>query len=209
MAANSSGDTQRPDETELRDKAPESAEAAAVTQLLVSARLGDTGAIDRLFVTLYRELHRLARAKLRKHRTINGLDTTTVLHESYVRLSRLSSLNVEDRNHFFTYAARVMRSVIVDMVRNAQAERRGGGQMHVTLSTEVANSVAEDDVLDIHRALDELEAVEPRLVRVVEARFFGGLTEIETAEALGISDRTVRRDWEKAKIMIASIIREK
>jgi RNA polymerase sigma factor (TIGR02999 family) len=181
----------------------------AVTQLLVAARDGDRTAIDRLFVMLYRELHRLARAKLRKHRTINGLDTTAVLHESYLRLSQLSALDVEDRNHFFTYAARVMRSVIVDLVRNAQAERRGGGQMHVTLNTEVASSVAEDELLDIHHALEELEAVEPRLVRVVEARFFGGLTEVETADMLGISDRTVRRDWEKAKIMIASIIREK
>jgi RNA polymerase sigma factor (TIGR02999 family) len=193
----------------IEDDEENKGHAQAVTQLLVAARGGDATAIDRLFVTLYRELHRLARAKLRKHRTINGLDTTTVLHESYLRLSRLSALDVEDRNHFFTYAARVMRSVIVDMVRNAQAERRGGGQMHVTLNTEVANSVAEDELLDIHRALQELESIEPRLVRVVEARFFGGLTEIETAGVLGISDRTVRRDWEKAKIMIASIIREK
>ncbi len=180
----------------------------SVTVLLRAARTGDREAVDRLFVALYRDLHRLARAKLRKHRAITNVDTTTVLHESYLRLNRLEALDVEDRNHFFTYAARVMRSVIVDLVRSAQAERRGGGQMHVTLNTEVANSVVEEDLLDIHRALDELEAVEPRLVRVVEARFFGGLTEVETAEALGVSDRTVRRDWEKAKLMISSIIKQ-
>lgn len=179
-----------------------------VTVLLRAARNGDREAVDKLFVALYRDLHRLARAKLRRHRAITNVDTTTVLHESYLRLNRLAALDVEDRSHFFTYAARVMRSVIIDLVRSAQTERRGGGHVHVTLNTEVADSVAEDDLLDIHRALDELEAVEPRLVRVVEARFFGGLTEIETAEALGVSDRTVRRDWEKAKLMIASIIKQ-
>jgi RNA polymerase sigma factor (TIGR02999 family) len=178
-----------------------------VTVLLRAARSGDMAAVDRLFVALYQDLHRLARAKLRKHRAITNVDTTTVLHESYLRLNRLSALDVEDRNHFFTYAARVMRSVIVDLVRSARTERRGGAHLHVTLNTEISNSVAEEELLDIHHALEQLETVEPRLVRVVEARFFGGLTELETAEALGISDRTVRRDWEKAKIMIATIIK--
>jgi RNA polymerase sigma factor (TIGR02999 family) len=192
------------EEIENRDK-----EASGnVTVLLRAAREGDRAAVDQLFVALYRDLHRLARAKLRKHRAITNVDTTTVLHESYLRLNRLAKLDVEDRNHFFTYAARVMRSVIVDLVRSAQSERRGGGQMHVTLNTEVSSAVAEDDLLDIHHALEEIEAIEPRLVRVVEARFFAGLTEIETAEALGISDRTVRRDWEKAKLMIASIMKQ-
>lgn len=179
-----------------------------VTRLLCGAREGDSGAVNRLFVLLYQDLYRLARAKVRKHRTLQNLNTTMVLHESYLRLHQLSALNVDDKNHFFTYAARVMRSVIVDLVRSANAERRGGGELHVTLNTEVANSVGEENVLDVHRALEQLEAIEPRLVRVVEARFFAGLTEVETAETLGVSDRTVRRDWEKAKILIASIIRE-
>jgi RNA polymerase sigma factor (TIGR02999 family) len=182
-------------------------EELEVTVLLRAARDGDSAAIDQLFVALYRDLHRLARAKLRRHRAISNVDTTTVLHESYLRLNRLATLDVQDRNHFFTYAARVMRSVIVDLVRSSQAERRGGGQLHVTLNTEVADSVAEEQLLGVHEALQELEKVEPRLVRVVEARFFAGLSELETAEALKISDRTVRRDWEKAKIMIAAILK--
>jgi RNA polymerase sigma factor (TIGR02999 family) len=178
-----------------------------VTVLLRAARGGDMAAVDQLFVALYQDLHRLARSKLRKHRAITNVDTTTVLHESYLRLNRLSALDVEDRNHFFTYAARVMRSVIVDLVRSAQTERRGGGHLHVTLNTEISSSVAEEELLDIHQALGQLELTDPRLVRVVEARFFGGLTEEETAQALGISDRTVRRDWEKAKIMISAIMK--
>lgn len=179
-----------------------------ITVLLHAARNGDRGSVDQLFVVLYRELHRLARAKLRKHRALTNVDTTTVLHESYLRFHRLRALDVEDRNHFFTYAARVIRSVIVDIVRSAQAERRGGGQMHVTLSTEIGASVAETQLIDIHEALQELEAIDPRMVRVVEARFFGGLTEEETAQALGISDRTVRRDWEKARVLIAAILKD-
>jgi RNA polymerase sigma factor (TIGR02999 family) len=179
-----------------------------ITRLLRGARQGDAGAVDQLFVLLYRDLYRLARAKVRKHRTLQNLNTTMVLHESYIRLNHVGALNVEDRSHFFTYAARVMRSVIVDLVRSANAERRGGGELHVTLNTEVANAVGEEHILDVHRALEQLESIEPRLVRVVEARFFAGLTEVETASLLSISDRTVRRDWEKAKLMIATIIRE-
>jgi RNA polymerase sigma factor (TIGR02999 family) len=138
-----------------------------VTVLLRAARGGDMAAVDQLFVALYQDLHRLARSKLRKHRAITNVDTTTVLHESYLRLNRLSVLDVEDRNHFFTYAARVMRSVIVDLVRSAQTERRGGGQMHVTLNTEVSNSVAEDDLLSRRGFL----AASPRLKRLMHLGF--------------------------------------
>lgn len=110
-----------------------------------------------------------------------------------------------DRRHFLAYAAQAMRSVIVDVVRARQAERRGGGLAHVTLGTGLAErlSAQDDDVLRVHEALDELGRVEPRLARVVEMRYFAGLREQEIAEALGVTERTVQRDWQKARLFLS------
>ncbi len=157
-----------------------------------------------VFSALYDDLRRLARARLRQHQTMTMLDTTSLVHESYMKLVGAGALPVEDRHHFFAYASRVMRSVIVDFARARLAERRGGDAEHLALSTEISNQVAapENDALKVHEALAVLEQADARLAQVVEMRYFGGLTEAEIAEALGVSERTVRRDWEKARLLL-------
>ena len=141
--------------------------------------------------------------------TMTLLDTTSLVHESYLKLVGQESLAVEDRHHFFAYAARVMRSVIVDFARARLAERRGGAAEHVVLDTELAQKIAapETDVLQVHEALEVLAQAEPRLAQIVEMRYFGGMTEVEIAEALGLSERTVRRDWEKARLLLMSALK--
>jgi RNA polymerase sigma factor (TIGR02999 family) len=152
-----------------------------ITRLIQSVGLGEAGAVDRLYQLLYADLRQLAHARLRRgpgHAPLN------------------------DRGHFLAYAARAMRSVVVDLVRLAQAERRGGGQWLVTLDTAVsdaASSSGDAQILAVHEALQALAAVDQRLVQVVEMRYFGGLEMAEIAQALGVGKRTVERDWEKAR----------
>jgi RNA polymerase sigma factor (TIGR02999 family) len=177
---------------------------AQLTELLSAARLGDQRAAGEAFSLLYAELHKLARSKLRQHQSMTLLDTTSLLHESYLRLVGAQALPVSDRHHFFAYAARVMRSVIVDFARARLAERRGGAADDLVLDTGIAGKVATpaNDVLRVHDALDVLAKADPRLAQVVELRYFGGMTEAEIAQMLGTSERTVRRDWEKAKLLL-------
>jgi RNA polymerase sigma factor (TIGR02999 family) len=136
------------------------------------------------------------------------LDTTSLVHESYMKLLGAGTLPVEDRRHFFAYAARVMRSVIVDFARARAAERRGGDADHLVLDTVLSDKLAapETDVLRVHEALDVLAQADARLAQVVEMRFFGGLSEAEIAEALDVSERTVRRDWEKARLLLLAAL---
>ncbi len=179
-----------------------------LTVLLASARAGDKDAASAAYGLLYDELRRLARAKLRPHRSMTLLDTTSLVHESYLRLVGADALPVGDRHHFFAYAARVMRSVIVDFARARAAERRGGEAEHLVLDTMLSGQVAapENDVLRVHEALAVLERADERLARIVEMRYFGGLSEAEIAEVLGLSDRTVRRDWEKARLLLKAAL---
>jgi RNA polymerase sigma factor (TIGR02999 family) len=179
-----------------------------LTTLLDSARLGDATALDQLCTAMYRELRELAHARLKRSQHITLLDTTSLVHEAYLRLTKVGRLNVTDRSHFLAYAARVMRSIIVDFVRQRQADRRGGEQLHVTLNTDIAESAhAEiDQVIRVNDALLDLEQVDGRLVRVVEMRYFAGLSEQEIAESLGVTDRTVRRDWEKARSLLSAAL---
>lgn len=179
-----------------------------LTNLLAAAGKGDAAAANAAFTMLYDELRRLARAKLRAHQTFTLLDTTALVHESYLRLSHAGQVGVADRAHFFAYAARVMRSVIVDFARARLAERRGGGQSPLTLDTHIAESIGgnDADVVRIHDALEDLGQVNPRLVQVVEMRYFAGLTERQIAESLGISERTVKRDWEKARVLMLAAL---
>ena len=180
------------------------AQTAALTQLLAAARNGDANAANAAFAALYGHLHRVARSRIREHQAMTLLDTTALLHESYLKLVGTGTPPVVDRRHFFAYASRVMRSVIVDYARARNAERRGGGADHVTLDTMLSDQVAapENDVLRVHEALDVLAQADARLAQVVEMRYFGGLTESEIADALGVTDRTVRRDWEKARLLL-------
>jgi RNA polymerase sigma factor (TIGR02999 family) len=175
-----------------------------LTQLLAAARSGDAQAAGQAFGLLYDDLRRLARARLRHHQTMTLLDTTSLVHESYLKLVGAGSLPVDDRHHFFAYASRVMRSVIVDFARARLAERRGGDAEHVVLDTAISGQVAapENDALRVHEALTVLEEADARLAQVVEMRYFGGLTEAEIAEVMGVSERTVRRDWEKARLLL-------
>jgi RNA polymerase sigma factor (TIGR02999 family) len=179
-----------------------------LTTLLACARAGDKDAAGAAYGVLYDELRRLARAKLRPHQSMTMLDTTSLVHESYLRLVGAQALPVEDRHHFFAYAARVMRSVIVDFARARAAERRGGEAEHLVLDTVLSAQVAapETDVLRIHEALGVLEQADERLARIVEMRYFGGLSEAEIAEMLGVSERTVRRDWEKARLLLRAAL---
>ena len=172
-----------------------------LTQLLSAARQGDQQAAGEAFGLLYAELRRLARAKLRQHQSMTLLDTTSLLHESFLRLVGAQALPVSDRHHFFTYAARVMRSVIVDFARARLAERRGGDADKVVLDTAVAGEVAlpENDVLRVHEALEVLAKADARLAQVVELRYFIGLSVAEVAAMLELEERTVYRDWAAAR----------
>ena len=164
-------------------------------------------AADRLFALLYADLRRLAHSRLRKSSDMTLMQTTALVHESFLRLRGAGALDFPDRQHFLAYAAQVMRTVVVDLVRARQAERRGGQHAHVTLDTAVAeNALAqqqEDEVLRVHEALDALAAVEPRLAKVVELRYFGGLSEAEIAASLEVTERTVQRDWQKARLFLS------
>lgn len=172
-----------------------------LAKLIQAASAGEPGAIDNLCAVLYVDLRRIAHAKLRREGSGSMLDTTSLVHESYLRLLKLTHLEVSDRAHFLAYAGRVMRSVVVDLLRESRAERRGGGLTIVTFDTAAdhARPVGEDEALAIHEALAELAHIDERLVRVVEMRYFGGLAMDEIAEALSVGKRTVERDWEKAR----------
>jgi RNA polymerase sigma factor (TIGR02999 family) len=137
------------------------------------------------------------------------LDTTALVNEAYIRMAQVKGVAPEDRYHYLAYASRAMRSVIVDLVRARATERRGALVNRVTLNTNVCDGVAagEEEILRVHEALEELAQVDERMVRVVEMRYFCGLTEREAAEVLGVTERTVRRDWEKARLMLAAALK--
>lgn len=177
----------------------------SLTDLISRAHRGDDAAIDSLFEAVYPELRRMARARLRRHQRNTLLDTTGLVHESYMRFLQAGALRFEDRVHFMGYAGKIMRSVIVDTVRERLAKRRGGAQRHVTLDTQrgEANVDASAEILSVHDALDSLGQHDARLVQVVELRYFAGMTDLQVAESLGIAERTVRRDWEKARLLLA------
>jgi RNA polymerase sigma factor (TIGR02999 family) len=170
---------------------------------------GDRDARDRLFAAAYPELRKLARSRLRDGGRNTNLQTTALVHESYLRFLQAGELRAEDRRAFFAFASKIMRSVIIDTVRERQAQRRGGDVEQVTLDTLISENqpAGEQQILDLHEALEALEAAEPRLAKVVEMRYFGGYTEVETAEALDLTERTVRRDWEKARLLLMNMLK--
>ena len=176
-----------------------------ITQLLRDARQGDRAAADQVVAQLYTDLQRMARRHVRDAGHMTLLDTTALVHEAWLRLAGGQGAEFPDRRHFLAYAAQAMRSVVIDLVRARQAQRRGGDLAHVTLDTAVAEQLpqGDDDVLRVHEALDELAQLEPRLAQVVEMRYFAGLREQEIAEALGVTERTVQRDWQKARLFLS------
>ena len=173
-----------------------------VTVLLDEARQGNGLAIDRLFELLFPELKRIAHARLRYRDDRMLMDTGALVNETYLRLLSVERVKVTDRGHFLTYAARVMRSVMVDLVREQRSQRRGGDRHLVTLDTAAINGASSsdaDEVLRVHEALEQLALIDERLVRVVEMRYFVGFDTAEIASSLGVTTRTVERDWEKAR----------
>ena len=174
-----------------------------ITRLLQQAAAGDRAALDQVYASLSPELKRVARARLRQQGRGDSMGTTTLLHESFIRLVSASELRLVDRRHFFAYAARTMRNIIIDSAREHLAERRGGGIAHETLGGDAALQVADTstsaELIRVSEALLELEAVDPELAELVDMRYFGGYTEAEVAELQGVTDRTVRRRWDKAR----------
>lgn len=163
------------------------------------------GARPELFSLLYRELHQLAHSRLRKNEPVTLLDTTSLVHETYLRVARAGRLDIASRPQFLAYAAHVMRSIVVDFVRQRRADCRGGDQQRLPLDTGAAESMRspEDEIMRVGDALDELAKVDQRLASVVEMRYFGGLTDDDIAAALGVNGRTVRRDWQKARLILS------
>src|SRR5215831_4954046 len=180
-----------------------------LTTLIRRAHQGDADAREEVYRQLYGDLCRLARARLARGGRNTLLDTSALVNEAYLRLAGVNGMIAEDRHRFLAYASRAMRSVVVDLIRSRATARRGSLAPHISLDTNVQKNLAagEDEILRVQEALEELIAVDERLERVVEMRYFAGLEEKEIATALGVSERTVRRDWEKARLLLAAALK--
>jgi len=181
----------------------------ALAPLIASAEQGDRAAADALFSTLYAELHRMARRELAKRGGGMTLGATTLLHEAYLDIADREGTTFPDRNRFMGYAARAMRGLIIDYARRRQAQKRGGEFEITSISTDVAGPSAADpdELTRVSTALEDLEATDPRLARIVDLKFFGGFSFVEIAAMTAVSERTVQRDWEKARIYLHRVLR--
>jgi RNA polymerase sigma factor (TIGR02999 family) len=182
---------------------------ADVTTLLSAVGSGTSSDANELFQLLYLELRSLAHQQSQRHAE-PALHTTTLVHEAYLRFRASGELRVEDRRHFLAYASHVMRSIVVDHARNQLAAKRGSGHALLPLDTSIINSAtaSDDEVVRVHDALAELTALDERLGKIVEMKYFGGMTEEEIADALELSSRTVQRDWEKARLFLSASMQE-
>src|SRR5690606_31512712 len=182
---------------------------ADITGLLDAARAGDRQALDDVLASLYQDLHAMARRQLagQQGRT---LDATALVHEAYMKVVGRRATHFEDRAHFFAYAATAMRSVVVDYARQRLAQKRGGDLHRVTdLPDELAGGVRlDEETLGLDIALTRLAQVEPRLAKVVELRFFAGLSEVEIASLLKRPERSIRRDWQKARLYLLASLQD-
>ena len=160
------------------------------------------------FPALYNELRRMARARLAAGGRNTFLDTSSLVHEAFLRMQHEGGVTLESREHFLAYAATTMRSIIVDFVRRRGRQRRGGDVERIPLDAEAIQQAGATDheIMAVHEALQTLAKVDERLVRVVEMRYFAGLGDAEIGEALGVTDRTVRRDWERARLLLANVL---
>jgi len=163
-------------------------------------RHGDREAGEAAVELVYGELHRIASSQMRRERPGHTLQTTALVHEAYIRLIGSGSSEIQNREHFFAVASQQMRRILVDYARAAHAQRRGGGAAKVELDqVQLGTETETIDVLLLDEALSELERLEPRAARVVELRYFGGYTDKQVVDALGVALATVRRDWEFAR----------
>jgi RNA polymerase sigma factor (TIGR02999 family) len=176
---------------------------ADITTLLTAARGGDRVALDNVLATLYRELHAMARRQLNGQKG-GTLDTTALVHESYFKMIRSQHAEFADRAHFFAYAATAMRSVVVDYARQRLSQKRGGDLQRVSEFPEDLTGIVNigEEMLHLDNALQKLSEVDKRLAQVVELRYFAGLSEANIGELLDCSERTVRRDWQKARMFL-------
>lgn len=171
-----------------------------LTGLLAAYRQGDRDAFGRLLPLVYQDLQRLAKRQLGIRRPGQTLDTTSLVHEAYMKLVDSDQSAWQDRGHFYAVASIAMRQIVIDYARQSQAQKRGGEQRAQGLDgVEIAIDEQADTLLALDRALIRLGEIDERLPRVVECRFFTGLSEEETAEALGVSTRTIERDWKRAR----------
>ncbi len=172
-----------------------------ITTLLKAQESGvDEGLMHNLMPLVYEEMKRIASRQLYRERVNHTLNTTALVHEAYLKLSKLDRIDLKNRNHFFGVASHVMRNILASYAVKKNALKRGGDLNQITLGSEaLAVEYNIEDILSIHQALEKLATVDERQVRVIECRFFGGMTLDETAEALGVSGRTVSRDWELAR----------
>ncbi len=180
-----------------------------VTALLADLREGDEEVVDRLFPVVYDELHRLAHRQLQRQRPGQTLNTTALVHEAYLKLVDQTQAGWNDRTHFFAVSAKAMRHIILNYARDQAAQKRGGDREHVTFNEELmAPQDRAETLLLLDELLTQLAERDARMARVVELRFFGGMIEKETAEVLGVSPRTVRRDWRKARLWLSKALSE-
>ncbi|HEX7088845.1 MAG TPA: ECF-type sigma factor [Longimicrobiales bacterium] len=189
---------------------PDPLPSSSITRLLSAAGSGDREALDRVFCLVYEELRRLA-AAVRRDRASETLNATALVHEAYLKMLPSANRAWKDRVHFLRVAARAMRQVLADAAAHRAAQKRGGGLALLTLdgSSPAESVLGPDDILDLHRALDELAELNPRQAAVVECRFYAGLSLSETAEALGASVPTVTRDWRFARAWLSKRLRER
>jgi RNA polymerase sigma factor (TIGR02999 family) len=178
--------------------------AGEVTRLLRIARDGDANALEQVYELVYMELRRIAAARLRAERDGHTLQPTALVNEAYMKLAASPGAGIQDRSHFLSVAARAMRQVLVDHARRRDAAKRGAGVAPATLTGRKLASpdqpgLESDELLALDAALDRLDAMDSRLRQVVELRFFGGLTDTEVGEVLGVTRRTVQRDWTRAR----------
>ena len=179
-----------------------------LTQLLLDWRGGDETALERLMPLVYADLRSIARRCLRDEKRGEALETTELVNEAYLRLVRSSQVQWRDRTHFFAMAARLMRRVLVDEVRKRRFQKRGGDLVRVTLGDEISSSTPDFDLLALDEAIERLTRFAPRKARVVELRFFGGMTIEETAAALDVSIDVVKREWRTARLWLLRALRE-
>jgi len=180
--------------SEMPPKDPE------ITQLLAEWGEGDQNALDRLIPAVYGELRRIAGNFMRRQNKANTLQASALVNEAFLRLVDSNKVNWQGRTHFFAVSAQLMRRVLVDAARRRNSQKRGGDRMRITLDERVdVASNEETDLVALDEALVRLAEMNPRHSRIVELRYFGGLTEQQIADALKISERTVRRDWSLAR----------
>ncbi|HYD52075.1 MAG TPA: ECF-type sigma factor [Gemmatimonadaceae bacterium] len=185
------------------------AQHQTIGELIGRADTGDVQAAEQMFAVLYDELHRLAEAQLRRHGPALTLGATTLLHEAYLQLAGREGARFPDRARFLGYAARAMRWLVIDYARRSRAQKRGGGAFEITLS-EVDADVrpAAPELERLSEAIDALAALDPALAQLVDLHFFCGFTFAELAAFRGVSERTVQRDWRKARVVLHEALLE-